>query len=218
MKKHNMMRVASALAVVTLLSTSLISGTLAKYVSTFEKSSTAQVAKWAFNVSEKDKTETKAFTFDLFKNITDLDGQKEDDVKGDYVIAPGTAGQITLTLKNESDVTASYQIVFTENSRNLPGGVSRIPLKYAIIKGDGTPDEDTDDWTTSIENLKQGTTSKIKLPANSTDEQADTYTVYWKWDYKGNDATDTSLGTAAADPVAIPQVTVTATITATQED
>ena len=33
MKKHNMMRVASALAVVTLLSTSVISGTLAKYTS-----------------------------------------------------------------------------------------------------------------------------------------------------------------------------------------
>jgi hypothetical protein len=46
MKKNKMMRLASALLVLTLLTTSLISGTLAKYTTSGNASDTARVAKF----------------------------------------------------------------------------------------------------------------------------------------------------------------------------
>jgi hypothetical protein len=51
MKKNKMMRLASVLLVLTLLSTSIISGTFAKYVSTGKASDTARVAKWGVVVN-----------------------------------------------------------------------------------------------------------------------------------------------------------------------
>ena len=46
MKKNRMLRLASALLILTLLTTSVIGGTFAKYVSTGSVSDTARVAKW----------------------------------------------------------------------------------------------------------------------------------------------------------------------------
>lgn len=124
MKKHNMMRVASALAVVTLLSTSVISGTLAKYTSTASSTATATVAKWSFKVgaggtnvtATNDITGTNPFTFDLFGSIKDTGGTEKEtdvtDVTGKHIIAPGTSGQITLALENDSQVNAGYTIKF----------------------------------------------------------------------------------------------------------
>ena len=50
MKRNKMMRIASALMVATLLSTSVISGTFAKYVTEDSASDTARVAKWGVTV------------------------------------------------------------------------------------------------------------------------------------------------------------------------
>ena len=46
MKKNKMMRTASGLLVATLLTTSMISGTFAKYTTQDEASDSARVAKW----------------------------------------------------------------------------------------------------------------------------------------------------------------------------
>ena len=51
MKKNKMMRLASILLVLVLLTTSVISGTFAKYVTTDSASDTARVAKWGVAVS-----------------------------------------------------------------------------------------------------------------------------------------------------------------------
>ena len=51
MKKNRMMRLASVLLVLTLLSTSVISGTFAKYVTSDQASDTARVAKFGVVVS-----------------------------------------------------------------------------------------------------------------------------------------------------------------------
>ena len=50
MKKNVMMRLASFLLVAVLISTSAISGTYAKYVTTAEGKETARVAKWGVQV------------------------------------------------------------------------------------------------------------------------------------------------------------------------
>lgn len=50
MKKNKFMRIASVLLIVTLLSTSVISGTFAKYTTEAEGSDSATVAKWGVNL------------------------------------------------------------------------------------------------------------------------------------------------------------------------
>ncbi len=222
MKKHNMMRVASALAVVTLLSTSVISGTLAKYTSTASGTSVAAtVAKWSFKVgvggtdvtATNDITGTNTFDFDLFGSIKDAGGTADEtDVTGKRVIAPGTSGQITLALKNDSQVNTKYNIEFSAvNDGN-------IPLKYAIAQGTNTSYSALD-WKDSVQDLNEQNKALNVGESNTT-----SYTVYWKWDYevdtdgstKTRDDSDTMLGVGAQTDAAT--ATITATVTATQVD
>lgn len=220
MKKHNMMRVASALAVVTLLSTGLISGTLAKYTSAGSGTAeTARVAKWSFGVradgtnsGTTDLANRQNFTFDLFKTVKDSDGTStEDDVTnkatdGKNVIAPGTSGSVDLYLKNDSEVTTGYKVEFVIENND-------VPLKYAITSEDKS--FDSLKWVDSAEALKQDKTAKADALAVGKDI---IYHVYWKWDFADatvtdKDAADTDLGkTGTASPK------LTATVTATQAD
>ncbi len=115
MKKNKMMRIASVLLVAVLLSTCAISGTFAKYVTTFEGTDTAKVATWAVTVNGIDQA-TKNFTFDILQTITDTDdgdeaGNTDDDVLADR-LAPGTKGSFTIVIKNTSEVNATYATTF----------------------------------------------------------------------------------------------------------
>lgn len=221
MKKHNMMRAASALAVVTLLSTGLISGTLAKYTSAGSGTAeTARVAKWSFGVradgtnsGTTDLAAKQNFTFDLFKTVKDSDGTSDEgDVKnsttdGKTVIAPGTSGSVDLYLSNDSEVTTGYKVEFVaENPDN-------VPLKYAITSANTSFASLT--WVDSVASLNQDKTTKDNALAAGGNI---IYHVYWKWDFENasvtdKDASDTDLGkSGSANPK------ITATVTATQVD
>ena len=63
MKKNKMMRLASFLLVATLLTTSMISGTFAKYVTEGSASDSARVAKWGVEVEATDDTGFKKVYF-----------------------------------------------------------------------------------------------------------------------------------------------------------
>ena len=49
--KNYLMRIASILFIVTLISTCCVSGTFAKYVTSASASDTARVAKWGVSIS-----------------------------------------------------------------------------------------------------------------------------------------------------------------------
>ena len=225
MKKHNMMRVASVLTVVTLLSTSLISGTLAKYTSTATSAGdSAKVATWkilagtgaALDVISS-ASNSNSFTFDLFNTVKDTkDGTDEKDVKegsdNTSIIAPGTWGYVDLKIKNESEVNASYTIQLNPTNVN-------VPLQYAIKK---SPSEDenypmnglTVDWRDGSGENPLKVTSASGEDLTITNKEV-TYRMYWKWDYErsNKDTEDTDLGVAGT---ATPSIT--ATVTATQVD
>ena len=219
MKKHNVMRVASAMAVVTLLSTSLISGTLAKYVSTKTSTGdTATVAKWSVkagsdNSALNDITGTDSWTFDVFNTVRDTDGTKSETDVAEGKIAPGTSGYVDLYVKNESEVTATYDIGFKSTNTN------DIPLKYAIVTITGnnaTRPADDAEWKSDISTLIKS--DKLAVGAETVG-----YRLYWKWDIGAADTVedetnkaDTKLGTDAQTNAAT--ATVTATVTATQVD
>lgn len=201
MKKNKMMRLASGLLVAVLLTTSMISGTYAKYVTTASADDTARVAKWQIKVNEKDITAGDAVTFDLFATVAELDSTTDDtDVKDSKIIAPGTQGKFAFDIENLSEVTANYAIKLTiENSAN-------IPLQFS---SDGTT------WVDDIATIETDLTADLAIGAAKTTE-----TVYWRWAFDDttpgkpaaqSDAGDTALGVKGTDTVK-----VTAEITATQ--
>lgn len=209
MRKNKMMRTASALLVATLLTTSVISGTFAKYTSTASAEDSARVAKWSFKVGDKDIVANETISFDLFNTVKEADTENTEEhlQKTDgTIIAPGTGGSFDIVLTNESEVTAKYAIDFTETNE------SKVPVEYKI----GTDGE----WTADIStlNIKASDSAEDTLAyANGTK----TITVYWRWAYEAadtpvkeqSDVNDTKLGAASTATVA-----VSAKITATQVD
>lgn len=206
MKKNKMMRAASFLLVAVLLTTSVISGTFAKYVSTVSGTDTARVAKWAFSVDDVDidLTTVKTFEFDVFNTVYDTYGapnQNDSDVKDgvdpEAIIAPGTYGYVTVALKNNSEVNATYTVAFTAEEEG-------VPLQWSV---DGTV------WENDVNALDITAETAIDMG-----EDAD-ITLYWKWAFVDDDVVeqtdddDTALGIAGT-----AQPTVKATVTITQVD
>ena len=199
MKKNKMMRLASFLLVAVLLSTCAISGTFAKYVTTKASSDTARVAKWAFTVGGDDIVDAD-FTFNLFNTVTDSDGtSSETDLKATdgSIIAPGTSGKFALDLKNDSEVSAKYNIVFSAVN------TASIPVEYSL------------DGTTWDKDVTKCNVADTDIAINGTT----TVTVYWRWAFGdgSTDASDTALGVQQAAGTDT-KITVSATITATQVD
>ena len=204
MKKNKMMRLASAMLVLTLLSTCAISGSFAKYTSTASGSATATVAKWDITVNETSIV-TNSMSFDLFGTINDTGNTEDETNVSDNLIAPGTSGSFAIKVKNTAEVTAKYNITLSETNN------SSIPLQYSL---DGTT------WKDSIAKLS---TTGLTDQTLGIDAAEVTHTVYWRWVFEGTttgahasqtDATDTSLGMGTS----APSVTITASITATQVD
>ena len=120
MKKNRMMRLASVLLVLCLLTTSVISGTFAKYTSTVAAYDSAKVAKWEWNIkfNEKDLNQSAGVTneFDLFgaSLLMELDANNnnvtqtaETHVDSGKLVAPGTGGKFTVSATNTSEVAAT---------------------------------------------------------------------------------------------------------------
>ena len=61
MKKNRMLRTASALLVLTLLTTSTIGGTFAKYVTSGRATDTARVAKWGVEIKTSGSLYSNAY-------------------------------------------------------------------------------------------------------------------------------------------------------------
>lgn len=175
-------------------------GAFAKYTTSVSGSDTASVAKWSFEVNDVDMTPTgnnASMTFDLFNTIMDSNGEAaETDVKTD-LIAPGTSGSFDVKIENLSEVNAVYALDYTvENTQN-------VPIQFSL---DGA------DWKDDINDLD------VSDVAIAMENGTDTVTVHWQWPFEsGDDATDTSLGIAAAKGN-VPTVTVTCAATFTQVD
>jgi len=98
-----MMRLASALLVCVLLSTSVISGTFAKYVTTNKAEDTARVAKWGVTVDASGNLFGNNYAKGVIANsipttsITDSEISVESGDPNFKVVAPGTQSEHGLT-------------------------------------------------------------------------------------------------------------------------
>lgn len=231
MKKNKVMRFASVVLVMTLLSTCMVGGTFAKYTTTATGSDTARVAKWGF-------TEAASLSLDdLFKNVY---AHKVDSAKNSVksetsdVIAPGTQGSDTFGFTYAGGVANAPEVAYTFSVSTAGSACAddiknNSNIKWRLDTGAwGT----WDDLLNAIEALDgaTGNTSKDyepgELPAAFNAAGANTHTVEWKWAFDVNDditgfdasdvdATDTFMGNGSVDALA---VTLKITVTATQID
>ena len=186
MKKNRMMRLASVLLVCVLLTTSVISGTFAKYTTTNTASDEARVAYWGFDAAAN-------ITFDLF----DVKTAGDTGVAADGLLAPGTERTINFEFINaKADDRApevAYEVVVSAANSTAPSAELDAQIVW-IYNGDGY--EDWADFIAAIE----GETAQF-APGELPDflKSGATNTVGWAWEFEdGSDEADTALGNAAS--------------------
>ena len=191
MKKNRMMRLASILLVLVLMTSSVVGGTFAKYTTGNNASAEARVAYWGF--------ETPAtIQFDLFAH-------NDTGVLKNGLLAPGTEKTIDFEFINsklgDRAPEVDYQVTVTTTGSEAPSAELDAQIVWYY---NGTPYEDWADFIAAIE----GETKRYEagtLPEFL--QAAKTNTVGWKWAFEvgadeaaiaANDALDTALGNAAA--------------------
>lgn len=114
MKKNKMMRAASGLMVATLLTTSIISGTFAKYTTEDSGSDTARVAKWGLTVSASGNLFGKEYAkVDASSNGNSIVATGSDNtVKATdkNVVAPGTKNETGFTVSIKGTPEVAYNV------------------------------------------------------------------------------------------------------------
>ncbi len=166
MKKRSRIVSLGVLALtLTMMSTSLVGATMARYVTEVTGSATAKVAAWSFKANEGEST----FTTINLGSTGNRDPYDAEKIKED-VIAPGTSGSFTITVDGTgSEVGVDYSV-------NIVAATgTTLPDNLAFKVGD-TPYTLGNNITGTID-YKEGTNSMKK-----------NVTVNWAWPFGEDDA------------------------------
>ncbi len=219
--KNKMMRIASVLLVATLLSTCVISGTFAKYVTSGSASDSARVAKWGvrFDIDsdmflteyEYDDT-TGGFTTDYSVQSTEK------------VVAPGTSGdaysftttgtpEVSYIVSFAKTADSTWKTIYTDGNGLGDDTKEYYPVKFTI-----TFDAYTNSGFTDVDDLADALAyykyyySVDEETYYVSNDGGDTWTeatatgapsmnISWEWVYSVDaltDTYDTFLGDVAA--------------------
>lgn len=205
MKKNKMMRLASCLLVAVMLTTSVISGTFAKYVTSDSATDTARVAKWGVTVTTEGET-----TF-----ADSYDGTVVTSVTEQNVVAPGTKNDtgVTFTITGKPEVKVKVDIdlkvkdeVFLKagtypdttktDAPDFTFAEDYYPVVFKLTK-DGV-----DVASGKLADIATALNDTYLYDANS-DTLAGVYKLTWEWafpttDNVETDQKDTLLGNLAA--------------------
>lgn len=228
MKKSKMMRLASCLLVLTLLTTCMISGTFAKYVTAGSGEDIARVAKFGVKVDGNGDMFLKGYAKDDSTYTVSSNTVASSDTWN--VVAPGTTGSLTevaLTGTPEVATRVTYDATITLDGWTLTGGAEYCPL-YFTVEGKTYGTNATGlgfDYTYgTVAELKAGVEAAIEACAkdyapntdlSATGVDANAPSVTWNWPFEtGHDVEDTDLGDkAAAGNYAVVKVEVKTTVT-----
>lgn len=214
--KNKLMRLASVMLVLTLLTTCGVSGTYAKYVTTASASDTARVAKFGVEItSQTNSLFAKTYTSDSAYAGNTV-------VSVDEVVAPGTKkddGSINITITGTPEVAVEVAYDLTVNSDvfvkagtyydyttadDTTDTFSRetdyYPLRFTLKKGDQT--------VVDKQNLQQVRSyfynnKEQFAPGTDLSTVVGEYTLSWEWAFNAtstdqSDESDTLLGQVAA--------------------
>jgi len=247
MRKNRMMRLASALLILTMVTTCAISGTFAKYVTEATGTDTARVAYWGFN--DDGVLEINNLFVKAYKNDSD---EETVNAKAD-TIAPGTTN------------SAQFEFTYTDNTANtltapevdysLTISVAGSSIDAAILNNANIQWKlDDNTWGTwadmmtdilqlsgSAESYVAGSKESVTTTHEANNIPAafasagDQHTIEWQWLFTGSgnytgvdhddnagtadvDMTQDEYDTWMANKAALDDVTIKITITATQLD
>ena len=238
MRKNRMMRVASALLVVVLLTTCAISGTFAKYVTNGTATASARVAEFGVSVTgSSDTMFAKAYNGTGYtvaggatKTIT-VEAET-------YVVAPGTNGTLAaFGVKGSPEVAVevTYDNVVVEIGNNWvdKNGDFYCPIAVTVntVVFCGLDYEDADEFESDIEEAIQKA-AKNYAPNTNLDGVDGDLSVSWNWYFdqadhlnahgdctkEQDDEMDTYLGDRAVVTANAGTISVAVTCTVTQID
>lgn len=223
MKKNVMMRLASFLLVAVLISTSAISGTYAKYVTSGESKDMARVAKWGVVITgqaDMFKTEYGSNTSGIAYNTV----VSADTIHGrNRLLAPGTEGTLTdiaMSGTPEVAVEVKFESNFNIGGWLLNGTEYYCPIVITIDETEYygmsyTSEEDFEAAVNAaIVNFSANYEANKNLAEVATSKAP---SVRWNWAFyrdPDHDAKDTILGNqaAAGNPASI-DLTIKCTVT-----
>lgn len=234
MKKNVMMRVASVLLVAVMLTTCVISGTFAKYVTDATSSDSARVAKWGVTVTGSS---------DMFDKEYKNSGSEVTVYSStDKLVAPGTDGTLssfTVTGTPEVDTSITYTPVVKVTGYWFDGAADFYCPIVVTVKSDATYTIcglDYDD-NVAFENAIIAAIEKANKTCNTGDDLSTVSTdlsVSWEWAFddvahgalcagtshkvEQTDGKDTFLGDWEKKGNATPKISVSITCTITQVD
>lgn len=195
-----------ALLVAIVVTSYSVSGTYAKYVSKIDLADEARVAKWDITGP------TSSTNIDLFKSSYEYSSNgivvKALDDKD--VVAPGTSGQYSFQLSGSVETnhkititaTGENKVVLTKTTTTEPtDGSDPVtttttdydPLKFCVKAGNDSDGCTWADFATLKSELGKLYSGEGKVYAPGAVDNTE-YTIFWKWDFNGDDAKDTELG------------------------
>ena len=224
MKKNRMMRLASLLLVLVLMTSSVVGGTFAKYTTSASAEDNARVANWGFERSN---------SMD-FENLFLSSYNNVNSENGDDVIAPGTSGSVTFQFAYDEangdapEVAYTFGVAVVESCDDSIKGNANI--LWSLDGKEFAPDVDENgaitgsSWDKMIAAIKalSGEDDGEKEYAANTLPDAfgtsdNTHSISWRWIFSNstaNDTYDTEMGNAAE----LADCSIKITITATQVD
>ena len=232
MKKNIMMRLASFLLIAVLLSTSVISGTFAKYVTAESGSDSARVAKWGVEVTAEGTTFATAYA----REDDSLDTTAASRVgvnsvaANEDVVAPGTSGSMaTIGIAGTPEV--AVQVTYQVDNFDLTGwevdGVYYCPLIITVNGDDiyGLDYTNVADFQKEVVETIEGFSTYYAAGTTLESNNTHTLSVSWRWNFDDtteeydtvlpqSDPKDTALGSATTPA----QISLTVGATVTQVD
>ncbi len=225
MKKNVMMRVASVLLVAVMLTTCVISGTFAKYVTSGEATDSARVAKWGVTVTANGQM----FTTEETGIVNSVTAKTVLSSNAENVVAPGMSGSLVsveLAGTPEVAVEVKYEATLVLNYWTI-SGVEYCPIVFTVAgETYGTNDTDATHKSANVaalivaveEAIEDGYTAEYAAGKDLT--SVTDLAVAWAWVFSSSDANDvkdTALGDKAAAGTA-PEIALTVKTTVTQID
>ncbi len=174
-KSRVLMSLGTSVLVLSLITSSLVGGTFAKYTSTVAGSDSARVAKFDFTVKDKQDHVLKkdgSQTIDLFATVLDkgIYNDGTNNVNGsDDLVAPGTQGTFGLLVENKSEVAVKANLAITETEADGTTKNTKVPIIYAYT--------DADNKTTFWSDVIAKDTNSILLHELDTAEVSDISTI-----------------------------------------
>jgi hypothetical protein len=222
LKTNRICRLTIITLIFTLVSTSMLSFTLAKYTTGGGVVNHARVAKWGVRINFGHCGNT-LFKPEYRSGNGTLSAQWSGGIGGaDNLIAPGTSGSTTFSVTGNPEVAVEISVCTGGSqmvgawSKSGPGITYHEPIRWSLSKDDETilNGGSFQALCSALENLSG------QWDANSNlDDSLGEYTISWTWPLNSGgmmDDYETYLGDVAAAGSNIPGYVFRLTITATQ--